>query len=528
MSDQYQTSMITTLAEHNVLMATVLLPGVRVWNNYSKKLHMGDGATLGGVQLASLDTFARTIPFVNRAFPAAPTATVSADAGNVNGATSYRCTYLMVDGTETDGGVVSATVNPVNKKVDLTNIPIALLDSRVIGRAIFRTPAGDVTQVRHKLVVAIMDNSTTTYTDNVADGDLGRRCPYVNTSGGVATLNGLSYFAGGYSTRFGVESMPNNTNYAVTAYGRYSAQVATSLSRSEAIGVDSLQNIVTGEGITAVGTHAGGALTDGLNSVLMGYGALETALYATGCVVIGTKAMSSAQTAAAVNTTAVGAQCGQSVTTGPNNTMIGALTGQNITTGQGNVLAGVSSGQNIAAGNFNALFGHNVGTSLTGSTNVGMGVFALQNGTTAQDNVAVGAFAGTKITTGVGNTFFGRGAGDNVAQKVDASQSIAIGYGAYTTADNQCVIGDANLVSLTTAAVPTFLNGTAVPAGGTTGSGIKMSSTANLGVFFGSGAPTLNAAKGSLYLRTDGNAVNNRMYVNTDGAATWTSVTTAA
>ena len=70
--------------------------------------------------------------------------------------------------------------------------------------------------------------------------------------------------------------------------------------------------------------------------------------------------------------------------------------------------------------------------------------------------------------------------------------------------------------------------GTAIPAGGTTGSGYKLSSTANFGVFFGSGAPTLSAAKGSLYLRSDGTTTNNRMYVNTDGSTTWTAVTTAA
>jgi hypothetical protein len=67
-----------------------------------------------------------------------------------------------------------------------------------------------------------------------------------------------------------------------------------------------------------------------------------------------------------------------------------------------------------------------------------------------------------------------------------------------------------------------------IPAGGTTGKGFTLSNTANFGVFFGSGAPTLSAAKGSLYLRSDGTTTNDRMYVNTDGATTWTSVTTAA
>lgn len=74
----------------------------------------------------------------------------------------------------------------------------------------------------------------------------------------------------------------------------------------------------------------------------------------------------------------------------------------------------------------------------------------------------------------------------------------------------------------------TIYGGTAVPAGGTAGIGYKFSSTANLGVFFGSGAPTLSAAKGSLYLRSDGTGTNDRMYVNTNGSTTWTAVVTVA
>jgi hypothetical protein len=48
------------------------------------------------------------------------------------------------------------------------------------------------------------------------------------------------------------------------------------------------------------------------------------------------------------------------------------------------------------------------------------------------------------------------------------------------------------------------------------------------GVYSGAGAPSFTAAKGSLYLRTDGSSTSTRAYINTDGASTWTSVTTAA
>jgi len=47
-------------------------------------------------------------------------------------------------------------------------------------------------------------------------------------------------------------------------------------------------------------------------------------------------------------------------------------------------------------------------------------------------------------------------------------------------------------------------------------------------ICFGSGAPTLSAAKGSLYLRTDGSGVGDRAYIASDAAGTWTALTTAA
>lgn len=52
------------------------------------------------------------------------------------------------------------------------------------------------------------------------------------------------------------------------------------------------------------------------------------------------------------------------------------------------------------------------------------------------------------------------------------------------------------------------------------------SSTAGLGIYVGSGAPSVTAAQGSLYLRTDGTTTNDRLYVR--GSAAWIAVTTAS
>lgn len=47
-------------------------------------------------------------------------------------------------------------------------------------------------------------------------------------------------------------------------------------------------------------------------------------------------------------------------------------------------------------------------------------------------------------------------------------------------------------------------------------------------IISGSGAPSMAAPQGSLYLRTDGSGTSDRAYINTDGSTTWTAITTAA
>ena len=70
------------------------------------------------------------------------------------------------------------------------------------------------------------------------------------------------------------------------------------------------------------------------------------------------------------------------------------------------------------------------------------------------------------------------------------------------------------------------LSGSAVTAGGAAGF-LATTTAAGLGIYFGSGAPTVSAAQGSLYVRTDGSSTSTRLYVNTNGTTGWTNVTTA-
>ncbi len=97
------------------------------------------------------------------------------------------------------------------------------------------------------------------------------------------------------------------------------------------------------------------------------------------------------------------------------------------------------------------------------------------------------------------------------------SGRIPIGDGARGLADtgNGAVGGVLTVASLT-----------ATPAAGSTAARMLFGTTAGFGIYYGSSAPSVTAAKGSLYLRSDGTGANDRMYVATDGSGTWTPVVT--
>jgi hypothetical protein len=65
-------------------------------------------------------------------------------------------------------------------------------------------------------------------------------------------------------------------------------------------------------------------------------------------------------------------------------------------------------------------------------------------------------------------------------------------------------------------------------SGGYLGTALNLTNVANFGLFAGVGAPTISAAKGSLYLRSDGSSASTRLYSASDSAGTWVAVTTAS
>lgn len=76
----------------------------------------------------------------------------------------------------------------------------------------------------------------------------------------------------------------------------------------------------------------------------------------------------------------------------------------------------------------------------------------------------------------------------------------------------------------------TAKSATAVPAtAGAVAAGVPVSMyTEGVTIEVTSNAPTHTRPKGSICINTGGSSTSTRMYVNTDGAGTWTAFTTAA
>ncbi len=79
-----------------------------------------------------------------------------------------------------------------------------------------------------------------------------------------------------------------------------------------------------------------------------------------------------------------------------------------------------------------------------------------------------------------------------------------------------------------TAGTCTFEPGVATPANGSTSARLLFGSTAGFGIYFGTGAPTVSAGQGSIYINAGGSGIADRLYVNTNGSTTWTNFVSAA
>lgn len=99
--------------------------------------------------------------------PGAATVATGA-AGVLTGDYYYKVSYIIDSYQEGTAGTASALVQPSSEKVELSSIPVST-NTRCTSRYLYRTKAGALV---YYFLAEIADNTTTTYSDNIADGSL--------------------------------------------------------------------------------------------------------------------------------------------------------------------------------------------------------------------------------------------------------------------------------------------------------------------------------------------------------------------
>ncbi len=207
---------------------------------------------------------------------------------------------------------------------------------------------------------------------------------------------------------------------------------------------------ISDNGNVFIGYMVGNANTTGSGNVAIGKGSYSDSTDAHFNIAIGKDVLP-------VNTTG-----GNNVAVGGYNALYSNTSGDN-NIGLGSWAMGMNTegDDNVAIGGYFSMF-----SNTTGNDNIALGgQNVLYHNTTGSGNTAIGKSAGYRITSGYGNVFLGQNAGYNALQKVDPTNSIALGLDTYTTADNQVVIGNTDITQ-------TLLNGNV--GIGTTSPGAKL------------------------------------------------------
>lgn len=168
------------------------------------------------------------------------------------------------------------------------------------------------------------------------------------------------------------------------------------------------------------------------------------------------------------------------------------------------------AGAPTAAANSDTLYGVDIGPGFAANSKTALNLYSLSiaANSTAPDNTS------TKVAVIVG--------AQTGANASNIGVDIAAPSGATTN------IGLRNAGTSQLAGVTTLCSATATPANGSAAAATLMGTTAAFGLYYGSGTPSVAAAQGSVYMRSDGSGIGSRLYVNTTGSTTWTAFTSAA
>jgi cytoskeletal protein RodZ len=261
------------------------------------------------------------------------------------------------------------------------------------------------------------------------------------TPNNLLEVEGLISFEDSYfNTQLGSDAGANMVSGAEgnTYVGNSAGESAlvggtTAASYNTAVGYETLFSNTTGNRNTSVGTYSLYSNTTGHRNAAFGYSSLES-------------------NTGGYQNSAYGSYTLQDNTIGNYNNAIGSNALQHNTEGDNNNAMGQGALSANLTGSLNTAVGSSaLSSNITGSNSTAIGYAALLN-SLGDYNTAVGYNAGRSITSGSGNLFLGDGAGYNASQLATATNSIAIGPDAYTTASNQVVLGNDSITQ-------TILNG---------------------------------------------------------------------
>lgn len=224
------------------------------------------------------------------------------------------------------------------------------------------------------------------------------------------------------------------------------------------IGYQALMSVTTGDDNTAIGAGALESMTTGIGNSAIGRLALARCSTGTNNTGLADTALEFLTTGN--HCTAVGYSAGIKAVTGDDNCLFGVFAGGHSLGRNGpdcswarcNVF-GTAAMQLNETGDKNNLFGTRAGHVLTSAENCGFGDEALRVLTTGEKNSVFGHESGWRLTTGSLNVFIGHQAGANASQKVDASGTTVVGAGAFSTRDDEVVIGKVTDTHVTIAGV---------------------------------------------------------------------------
>lgn len=202
--------------------------------------------------------------------------------------------------------------------------------------------------------------------------------------------------SGDSNTKFGFETLENNTGLYNTAVGFRSLQANTTGNWNTAVGFGGLWKNTTGRSNTALGFYTLNLNTTGSWNTGLGESAL-------------------AFNESGESNTAVGYYSLRNNTTGKWNTSLGVQSLRNNTTGDNNTAIGVDSLLSNTEGYWNTAMGvYSLRKNTTGTDNVAIGNFSMIENTTATRNVAIGSRALQNKVTGEGNIAIGFNAGASI------------------------------------------------------------------------------------------------------------------